>query len=32
MTQSILFKEIIEDLDLQGLDLLKNKVILLQTL
>jgi hypothetical protein len=32
MTASILFKEIINDLDLQGLDLIKNKVILLQTL
>ena len=32
MTASILFKEIISDLDLQGLDLIKNKVLLLQTL
>ena len=32
MTASILFKEIIQDLDLQGMDLIKNKVLLLQTL
>ena len=32
MTQKKLFTEIIEDLNLHGLDLIKNKVLLLQTL